>query len=198
GSRRWAGGGAGRSRWGPGRSRATRRCDDWGGRARAGAGAASPDRPSAPASRRPNRVHDEMIAGTAAEIAGNCLADLGVARRLLLVEQGLGRQQEPGRTEPALQPVVLAERLLDGVESLAVGQAFHRHQRAAIELEREEQAASDRLTVEQHRAGAAHAVLAADVGAGEVEVVAEKIGQRRPGLDGPGIRAAVDGEADGA
>src|SRR5881296_628008 len=115
-----------------------------------------------------------MIAGTAAEIAGNCLADLGVAGRLVLLEQGLGGQQEPGGAEPALEAVMLAERLLDGMEPLAVGQPFHRHQRGAIELDREEQATSDRLTVEQHRAGATHAVLAADVGASEVEVVAEE------------------------
>src|SRR2546428_9929014 len=136
-----------------------------------------------------------MIAGAAAEIAGNCLTDLAVARRRMLLEEGLGREQEPRSAESALQPVVLAERLLDGMEPLAVGQSLHGRDDGAVELDREEQAASHRLAVEQHRAGTAHAVLASDVRAGQVEVVAEEIGQGRPRLDAPRICAACYGGA---
>jgi hypothetical protein len=42
----------------------------------------------------------------------------------------------------------------------------------AVGLHREEQAGAHRLAVEEHGAGAADAVLAADVGAGQAEVVA--------------------------
>src|SRR3989454_265267 len=112
-----------------------------------------------------------MIAGAPAEIAGNCFTDLPVGRCRVLFEQGLGGQQEPRGTETALQPVVLAEGLLDGMEPLAVGQAFDGRQHRAVELDREEQAASHRLAVEQHRAGAAHAGLAAVRAASSISAV---------------------------
>jgi len=48
----------------------------------------------------------------------------------------------------------------------------------ALGLRREHQAGPDRVAVDQHRAGAAHAVLAAQVGAGEPELVPQKICER--------------------
>ena len=53
----------------------------------------------------------------------------------------------------------------------------------AVELRREEQAAPRAPAVHQHRAGAADAVLAAHVGAGEPEVLPEEVGERAARLD---------------
>ena len=50
-------------------------------------------------------------------------------------------------------------------------------------LHREHQAGARAAAVDQHRAGAAHAVLAAEMRAGEAELVAQEIGERQPGLD---------------
>ena len=50
--------------------------------------------------------------------------------------------------------------------------------------------------VEAHRARAADAVLAADVGAGQPEPVAQEVRQQQPRLDGSRDDAAVDGERD--
>ena len=66
----------------------------------------------------------------------------------------------------------------------------------AVGLDREHQAGADRLAVEDHRAGAADAVLAADMGAGLAAVVADGIDQRLARLDADVVRAAVDGERD--
>ena len=44
--------------------------------------------------------------------------------------------------------------------------------------DREHQAGAHRAAVDQDRAGAADAVLAADVGAGQPEVVAQRVGQQ--------------------
>ena len=66
----------------------------------------------------------------------------------------------------------------------------------AVGLHREHQAGADRRAIEQDRAGAAHAVLAADMGAGEQQFVAQEIAQQHPGFDAALIRRAVDGELD--
>ena len=54
---------------------------------------------------------------------------------------------------------------------------------AAVGLHREHQAGAHRRAVDDHGAGAAHAVLAADMGAGQPQIVAQAIRQRQPRLD---------------
>ena len=62
---------------------------------------------------------------------------------------------------------------------------------AAVELSRQEQAAPRAAAVDEHRAGAAHAVLAAHVRAGEPEVLAEEVRERAARLDGALDRAPL-------
>src|SRR5207237_10637015 len=69
---------------------------------------------------------------------------------------------------------------------------------AAVHLRGEEQARPDGGAADDHRAGPAHAVLAAEVGAGQLEIVAQEVGQRLAHLDGPLVGPAVDDHADGA
>ncbi len=52
--------------------------------------------------------------------------------------------------------------------------------------------------VDQHGAGAAHAVLAADVGAGEELVLAQEIGEVQSRLDIRPHLASVDGKGNGS
>ena len=54
-----------------------------------------------------------------------------------------------------------------GCSVVAVGQPFDGADRLALRLHREHQAGAHRLAVDDHRAGAADAVLAADVRAGQ-------------------------------
>ena len=79
---------------------------------------------SLPPSRSADGVHDEVAAGAAAEIAGDRLADLGVGRVRILVEQRFGGEQDAGRAESALKPVVVPERLLQGMQPFAVDQSI--------------------------------------------------------------------------
>ena len=62
----------------------------------------------------------------------------------------------------------------------------------AVGLDGEQDARAHRLAVEQHGAGAAHPVLAADVGAGEAEVVAQEVREQQARLDLALVGAAVD------
>ena len=66
---------------------------------------------------------------------------------------------------------------------------------AAFGLHRQHQAGAHRGAVDDDRAGAAHAVLAADMGAGEPQLMAQAIGQGQPRLDLDLDLLAVDFEA---
>ncbi len=124
-----------------------------------------------------------------------------IASRISLVAAALGmraheldrRHQHRRRAEPALQAVVLGERLLQRAQRpVALGQALDGLDRVAVGLHGEHEARAHALPVEQHVAVAAEAVLAGKVRAGQVEVLAQEVGERAAGLDGALAPAAVD------
>ena len=82
------------------------------------------------------------------------------------------------------QLAVLAGEALDGRDLGAVG------------LDREQHAALHRLAVEEDRAGAAVAGVAADVRARQVEVVADEVDEQLARLDLALVALAVDGDRD--
>ena len=89
------------------------------------------------------------------------------------------------------------EGLLHRMQFVVLRQAFDGANLFARRLHGEHQAGAHRLAVDDHGAGAADAVLAADMGAGLAAVLADGVGQRAARLDGDGVIAAVDGEGDG-
>ena len=104
--------------------------------------------------------------------------------------------EETRGAEAALQPVAVGERLLQRVQFAGTGgQALHRGQGGPVGLHGQHEAGPDRLAVQQHGARPADALLAAQVSAGEPEVVAERIGQRAPGLHVDLLAVTVDAEA---
>ena len=107
------------------------------------------------------------------------------------------RHEDAGGAEPALQRVIVLERLLQRVElAAAVGERFHGGHRPALGLHRKRQARAHRSAVDQHRAAAADAVLAADMGAGGAEDLAEEIAQQHARLGLAGKLAAVERQRD--
>src|SRR5207249_8288747 len=82
-------------------------------------------------------LHDIDVAGAAAEIPRNGLADLLLARVLVALEERAGGHQHAGRAETALQAVLLGETLLDGMQFAALLQAFDRGDLRAVGLHRE-------------------------------------------------------------
>jgi hypothetical protein len=119
------------------------------------------------------------------------IGTIGVAVRLL-GEQRMGRGDEARRAEATLQGVVLAEGLLQRRQIVIVGQAFDRDDLRTFRLHGEDQAGAHRGTIHQHGAGAANAMLAADVGAGQPQLVAQAIDQRHARLDLDADLLAVD------
>src|SRR5437867_765450 len=66
----------------------------------------------------------------------------------------------------------------------------------AVALHREHQAAAHDHAIDAHRAGATDAVLAADMAAGEAQVLAQEINQRLARIDVLAHLLAVDGQSD--
>src|SRR6185312_3792671 len=73
---------------------------------------------------------------------------------------------------------------LDGLDAAAVG------------LHRKHAAGAGREPIEQDGAGAAHAVFAADMRAGQADLVADEVREQQPWLDSPLVRSAVDRHVD--
>ena len=144
-----------------------------------------------------HRFDDVLIAGAAAQIAGQRLADLRFVRRRRLVEKRLHGHQDAGRAVAALQAVAIAHRLLQRMQMFAVGrEPLDGRDRVAVGLRREHQAGAHGSAVEDHRAGAADAVLAADMRAGEQQIVAQEIAEQQPRLDAAPVRRAVHRDGD--
>ena len=110
------------------------------------------------------------------------------------LQQILRRRDHAGRAIAALQRVALLERGLQIGDLARVGQALDGLDLGAVALHRQHQAAAHDLAVDAHGAGAADAVLAADVAAGEAEILAQEIDQRLARLDALGDALAVDGQ----
>src|ERR1051326_1467463 len=102
-----------------------------------------------------------------------------------------------GRAEAALQRVMLAERRLQRRQAFVERQTFDGNDLGAFGLYRQHQTGADRGAVDQHRAGAANAVLAADMGAGQPQRVAQAIGQGQARFDFDLDGLAVDFKFDG-
>ena len=93
--------------------------------------------------------------------------------------------------------MVLAERSLQRRQLAVVArEALDGADRRAVGLDGEQHAALDRLAVELDGAGAAVAGVAADVGAGEVEVVAQEVHEQPRGRDLALVGRAVDLDRD--
>src|SRR5436309_1047728 len=82
------------------------------------------------------------------------------------------------------------------MQPVAIGQTLHRADTPALRLDREHQAGAHRFTIEDDGAGAADAVLAADMGPGLAAVIADHIDQRAPWLHAHVVILAVDVQGD--
>jgi hypothetical protein len=98
------------------------------------------------------------------------------------------------RAEPALQGIVFDERLLHRMKLLALRESLDRRNLLVTCIERERHAARDDLAVEPDRACRAGAAIAADLGAGEAELVAQDLDESGCGIDVQSASPAVDRE----
>src|SRR5262245_16879068 len=107
------------------------------------------------------------------------------------------RAQDARGAEPALQGVMPREGALHLVECTCFGEPLHRHNVRVVGLSGVLGAAAHRAPVADHGAGATYAVLAADVNAESLELVAEKVAQQHASLGLAGAALPVQGQLHG-
>src|SRR5256712_9146969 len=143
-----------------------------------------------------DRLDDVVVARAPAQVTLELVPDqllrwLGVA-----LEHLVDRHDHARRAEPALEPVLLPESLLDRVQLAVLRQPLDRHDIGAVRLDGEEGAGLDGLTVHDDRAGAALARVTADVRAGEAHRLADIVDEEQTGLDFMAVALAVDRHLD--
>src|ERR1700682_5517651 len=148
-----------------------------------------PPRRSIPAPAPPPRggldgLDDVLVAGAPAKVALERLTDLLLARRGVLVQEADDRHDHPGRTEAALQSVLLVERLLNRMELTVSGETLDRGDLGTVGLDTENGARLDRLAVDHDRARAAGRRVAADIRPGQAQAVSQNIDEELARLEG--------------
>src|SRR6202011_179383 len=93
------------------------------------------------------------------------------------LQQVMCRHHLAGDTEPALHGALGEERVLQRAELSVLAQSFDRGDLAALDLGRKHQAGVDGAAVHQQGARAALAEIAALLGPGEVEIIADEVQQ---------------------
>ena len=151
------------------------------------------------------------IGRAAADIAAHPFGDLGLAehdatvQRLAdmagpalprLLDHAGGRANLAGRAIAALKGVVPQEGRLERMQFFGRSQTLDGEDVVALMHHRERQAGIDPPPIHQHRAGAALAVIAPLLGAGQMQMLAQQIEQRGTDVDADSMGAAVDCEAD--
>ena len=144
-----------------------------------------------------DRGDDVGIGAAAADVAAHQLADFVGGRRPALRDEARGRADLTGRAVAALECVVVDEGLLQRMQRAVGGEPLDGGDLGAVLHDDQRQAGIDAPAVDQDRAGAALALIAALLGAGQIETVAQRVEQGRPGRDGQRTFLAVDVKRDG-
>src|ERR1700733_3017778 len=111
-------------------------------------------RPAAPLEldRFHHALEDTGVSGAAADVAGECLANVGFLRLRYAIEELTGGEDHPGSADATLRTAVIDECLLDGGELGTLRQPLDRGHLAPADLRDRHQARVDQLAVDQHGA----------------------------------------------
>ncbi len=141
-------------------------------------------------------LHDVVVAGAAAQLPREPVADLLLGGVRVVVEQPAGGEHHPRRAEPALQAVAVHEALLDRIEHAVALHALDGVDRASVGHRRQHRAALHRHAVHVDDADPAVRRVASPVGARQAQLIAEEVHEQRSRL---GLRRpfrAVDRDGD--
>ena len=90
--------------------------------------------------------------------------------------------------------MVPAETLLQRIEFAVVSQPLNRFDHCPIGLWRQHHAALHQLAVQNDRARAATACIAADVSSRQIKGVSQEVNEELARLDGPTVEPPIDGD----
>ena len=143
-----------------------------------------------------NGVDDVLVAGAAAEIAGDALAYLALRRRRVVLQQRHRRHDHPRRAVAALEAVLFPEAVLQRMQVAVRREPLDRRDRRAVGLDREDRARLRAAAVDEDGAGSALAGVAPDVRAGQTQLFAEEVDEEHARVDVSLANLAVDGHRD--
>src|SRR5882724_5308047 len=130
--------------------------------------------------RQLHRLDDLLVAGAAAKIPADGVADLLLGGVGIGIDQALRGDQHAAGAIAALQAVGLAEGILQRAHrAVGLGEAFYGRHPVAARLHCIHEAGPHGLAVQHHRAGAADAVLAADMRPGQAQLVPQPVDERQ-------------------
>src|SRR6266702_1763851 len=124
-------------------------------------------------SRGQHSLNVAVVVGAAADVAGHRRAHLVRRWMRIASEQRLGAHELSGRAKATLRSIVLYERPLKRVELVAMREALDGVNLSPVGPHRQIAARVDGLAVQYHRAGSAFAAVAADLRAGQAEMIAQ-------------------------
>src|SRR6266849_2305717 len=142
------------------------------------------------------RANDLVVAGAAAQVAGEPIAHFGFGRIGAAVEQRLGGDQDPRRADAALRSIEFEETALQRMQFIALRHALDGFDLLAVGFDREDQARTDHGSVDHDGARAAIAGAAAFLGAGQHQFVAENVKERLLRLAQILVFVAIHGRGD--
>src|SRR6267154_2630881 len=125
-----------------------------------------------------DRLVDLEVAGTAAEVSGECVLDLVSRRFRIGGEQRFSGQEEGGRAVATLRGAQVGERLLEWMELATPRHAFDGAHGLSRAGQTQHETREHRRSIQQHGARAAFSQLAAVLRAGESQVFAQDLEQR--------------------
>ena len=129
---------------------------------------------------RANGLDDRGVPGAPAEHAAQAVEHLGRRRARGSRDEVVGRHQHPRRAGAALGAAAGEERGLERRRAAGPGETLDRLDAPALDLARGDEAGADLLPVEPHGARAAVAGVAAHLGAGQAEVLAQDVHEAPP------------------
>ena len=119
------------------------------------------------------------------------------ARPAAFAQQLMSGDQHPRGTEAALQRVAHMKRVLNIGDDAALRQALHGFDVLAIRLDGKHEAGMNSSSIQQHKTRPARPHLAAEMRAGQAQIIPEEVGKRGPRFDESADSLAVYGGRDG-
>jgi hypothetical protein len=147
--------------------------------------------------REHNGLNDLLIARAPAQVPGDGFSDFSLTCSWIAIQEALGREDHAGSAIPALDRSFFHKGCLEGMEPLRGLDPFDCRHLFPIRLNSEHEAGVDRLSVQEHGAGAAISNKTSGLGAGEVKLFADHLKKRLVRLDCEYEGFVVDGNLNG-
>src|SRR5438270_5386908 len=132
--------------------------------------------------RHANGLENILIAGTPARVPRDALADLRIRWPRMFPQQLQRGKQKPWRAIAALQPVTLRKGFLNRMQLAAFRKSFDSRDFSSLGHRRKQRARLHRAAIQDHRARATVGRIAAQMRAGQVQMLAKELHQQRPRL----------------